>query len=613
MARAPRATPQDRSSPRRKPAAKAEKPRARRGWRMRIFRWGIIGLIWGSLAVAAMLVWFARDLPRPEAALDAARRPSLILTDRNGATFATFGDVVGEPLRLKDLPQYLPAAAVSVEDRRFWSHPGFDPLGLARAVWVNLSSGRLAQGGSTITQQVAKNLFLSNARNFKRKVQELMLTIWLERSFTKQEILEIWLNRVYLGAGAWGMDAGAKLYFGTSARRVSLWQAAMLAGIPRAPSRINPRANPDAAMARAREVLAAMVETGAITAAQAQKAVTEMVATPRPPIAGGWFADWAAELAQSVVPVDADAILRTTLDPKLQAVAEAKLAALLDGPGAQAGVGQGAVIALDAATGAVRAMVGGRDYRSSPFNRAVLARRQPGSAFKPFVWAAALEAGVGPDDMVLDAPIRLGNWSPSNFERRFAGEVSLEEALVHSINTAAVRLLQQAGGPKPVIALAQRLGIADPLPNNATLALGTGEVRLIELAAAYAAFCNGGKRVSPYGIETMTLSGTQTPQASAAGHAPPVQALDPDRAAAMARMLAAVVARGTGQAAAIPGRAVMGKTGTTQDFRDAWFIGCVDGLVIGTWLGNDDGHAMTNVTGSSLPARLFREIAVSPR
>ena len=614
MARAPRATPQERTSPRRKPAAKAEKPRAKPKWRptsfrWRLFRWGVIGLIWGLLAVGAILVWFARDLPRPEAALDAARRPSLILTDRNGATFATFGDVVGEPLRLTDLPAFLPAAAVSVEDRRFWSHPGFDPLGLARAIWVNASSGRLVQGGSTITQQVAKNLFLSNARNFKRKVQELMLTVWLEHSFSKKEILEIWLNRVYLGAGAWGVDAGAKQYFGVSARRVNLWQAAMLAGIPRAPSRINPRTNPAAAQARAKEVLTAMVETGAISAAQAQKAIADMAVATRPAIAGGWFADWAAELAQSVVPVDADAILRTTLDPKLQAVAESRLAALLDGPGAAAGVGQGAVIALDGASGAVRAMVGGRDYRTSPFNRAVLARRQPGSAFKPIVWAAALEAGMGPDDLVLDAPIRLGNWAPANFERRFAGEISLEDALVHSINTAAVRLLQQAGGPRPVIAMAQRLGIGDPLPNNATLALGTGEVRLIELASAYAAFFNGGRRVTPYGIEALSLAGRSSP----AGHTPPVQALDTDRAAAMARMLTAVVARGTGQAAGIPGRGIGGKTGTTQDFRDAWFIGFMDGLIIGVWLGNDDGHPMQNVTGSSLPARLFRDIATSPR
>ena len=604
MARATRASPQDRTNPKRGGKVPTRRPSS---FRWRLLRWGLIGSIWGMLAVAGLLLWFARDLPRPEAALDAARRPSLILVDRAGATFATFGDVMGEPLRLKDIPPFLPAAAVAVEDRRFWSHPGLDVTGLARAAWVNISSGRLIQGGSTITQQVAKNLFLSNARNFKRKVQELMLTVWLEHSFSKQEILEIWLNRVYLGAGAFGMDAGAKMYFGISARRVNLWQAAMLAGLPRAPSRINPRANPAGAAARTRDVLTAMADTGAITAAQAEQAVAEMTAAPRQPAAGGWFADWVAELAASVVPLDSDAVLRTTLDTKLQAIAETRLAAMLDGPGAAARVGQGAVIALDADSGAVRAMVGGRDHRSSPFNRAVLARRQPGSAFKPLVWAAALESGLGPNDLVLDAPIRLGNWSPANYEHRFAGEVSLEEALARSLNTAAVRLLLLAGGPRPVMAMARRLGIADPLPNNATLALGTGEVRLIELAGAYAAFFNGGQRVVPYGIETMVLGGTSSP----AKRIPPGRAIATEHAAAMARMLGAVVDRGTGQAASIVGRNVAGKTGTTQDFHDAWFVGHVDGLIVGVWLGNDGGQPMQHVTGSTLPARLFREIATA--
>jgi penicillin-binding protein 1A len=394
-----------------------------------------------------------------------------------------------------------------------------------------------------------------------------------------------------------------------SARRVSLWQAALLAGLPRAPSRINPRADPAAATARAKEVLAAMVETGAITAAQARRAESEIIFPPRPAAAAGWFADWTAGQAETLLPQDADAVLRTTLDPKLQAAVETRLAALLDGPGAAAGAGQGAVVVLEAATGAVRAMVGGRDFRTSPYNRAVLARRQPGSAFKPFVWLAALEAGRTPDDMVLDAPIRLGNWNPANFEPRFAGEVSLEDALVRSLNTAAVRLLLAAGGPRPVIAAAHRLGIAGQLPNNASLALGTGEVGLLELASAYAAFFNGGARVTPFGIETVQI-GTRTHDG---GRTAPQTVLDPDRAAMMARMLAAVVARGTGHAAAIPGRAVAGKTGTTQDFRDAWFIGWVEGLIIGVWLGNDDGQPMRNVTGSSLPARLFREIATTAR
>ena len=253
---------------------------ARRRWPLRLLRWVAIGAVWAVVAAALLLIWFARDLPRPEAALDAARRPGLTLQDRNGKVFATFGDVVGEPLRLTDVPRCLPAAAVAVEDRRFWSHPGIDVVGIGRAAWVNLRARRLVQGGSTITQQVAKNLFLSNERTFRRKVQELMLTVWLERTFTKAEILEIWLNRVYLGSGAWGVDAGARMYFGVSARKLTLAQCAVLAGLPRAPSRINPRADPKAAAARGRDVLSAMADTGAITLAQAAAAGSGTRAQP---------------------------------------------------------------------------------------------------------------------------------------------------------------------------------------------------------------------------------------------------------------------------------------------------------------------------------------------
>jgi penicillin-binding protein 1A len=562
-----------------------------------VLRWAIIATVWGTVTLAAVLLWFARDLPRPEEALDAARRPGLTLEDRSGHSFASFGDIVGDPLRLSDMPRYLPAAAVAVEDRRFWQHWGLDLQGMARAAFVNLRAGRVVQGGSTITQQVAKNLFLSNARTLKRKVQEVMLTLWLEHSFTKQEILEIWLNRVYLGSGCWGMDAAARMYFGVSARHVSLWQAAVLAGIPRAPSRFNPRADPEAAATRAREVLAAMAETGAITAQQAAAAASQISFPTHPPLGAGWFADWTAEQAQATLPEDADAVLHTTLDPRIQAVAEQRLDALLDGPGAAANVGQGAVVVLDAATGAVRAMVGGRDYRSSPFNRAVLARRQPGSSFKPFVYLAALEHGMRPDDTVSDAPIRIGTWSPANFEGapNQAGEVSLEQALAESINTAAVRVLLQAGGPRAAIAVAHRLGIADTLPDDASIALGTGDVGLLEMAGAYASFFNGGLAVTP------------TPFAADAH--PGARVIDPDLAAMMVRMMAAVVRYGSGRAAGLPGRLVAGKTGTTQDYRDAWFIGAVNGTVIGIWLGNDDNRPMRDITGGSLPARLFREIA----
>jgi penicillin-binding protein 1A len=595
-----------RSGPTREGVSGTHSPAPRRK-RFVLLRYAVIAAIWGTLAAVALLLWLIRDLPRPEAATEAVRRPSLTLEDRSGHVFATFGDVVGDKLRLADMPAWLPAAVVAVEDRRFWQHPGIDPLGLARAAWTDLLAGEVVQGGSTITQQVAKNLFLSNARTLRRKVQELLLTLWLEHTFSKREILEIYLNRVYLGSGAWGVDAAARMYFGVSARRVNLWQAAMLAGLPRAPSRFNPRADPAAAAARTREVLAAMADAGAITAVQAQAAAAQIAFPPPPALAAGWFADWVAEQAETQAPPDADAVVRTTLDARLQAIAESRLNALLAGPGIAADVTEGAVVVLDAATGAVRAMVGGRDYRQSSYNRAVLARRQPGSAFKPFVWLAALEKGVRPDDAVLDAPIRIGRWSPADFERQYLGQITVEEALAQSINTSAVRLLLQAGGPRVVAGVAARLGIADRLPDDASLALGTGEVGLLELGSAYAAFFNGGMRVTPFGIEALHAGGHGTD----VEHPTPRPVIAPELAAMMRRMLGAVVARGTGRAAAVAGHVVAGKTGTTQDYRDGWFIGCIDEEIIGVWMGNDDNRPMRSVQGGGLPARLFHDIARS--
>ena len=563
------------------------------GW---MVKWGIILSVWGVLAAGVVLLWAAYDLPRPESAMDSPRRPALVLQDRAGSTIATYGDLVGEPLRLADLPPDLPAAVVAVEDRRFYQHDGIDPIGIARALWVNLTSGRLVQGGSTITQQVAKTLFLTNERTVRRKIREVVLTIWLERTFSKPEILEIYLNRVYLGSGTWGVDAAARMYFGISARKLNLWQSAVLAGLPRAPSRFNPRSNPSAAAARAREVLISMADTGAISAERARDEVGK-IAFPRPVRqTGGWFADWALDEVRSVLPPDRDATVRTTLDQRLQIAAETALTTLLDGPGAAAGVDQGAVIVLDAATGAVRAMAGGRDYRESNFNRAVNARRQPGSAFKPFVWLTALENGLTPSDTVLDAPVRVGDWQPSNFEREFRGEITLDEALAHSVNTAAVRLMQRFGGPRPLAATAARLGVASRLSKDATLALGTGEVGLLELTAAYAPFFNGGFRVVPFGV---------------ARREAPEAVIRPEHAAMMAGMMASVVSRGTGKAAGIPGRAVAGKTGTTSDYRDAWFVGWVNGVMIGVWVGNDDNTAMKGVVGGGLPARVFREVAAA--
>ncbi len=605
MARAridPQITPRA-DLPVRVPALRVAERRRRRWF---LLKWLVILSVWAAIMGAIGLLWFAWDLPRPEAALDAARRPSLTLQDRTGQIFATYGDVVGEPLRLSDLPAFLPAAAIAVEDRRFYSHHGLDLIGIARAAFVNLRAGRLVQGGSTITQQVAKNLFLTNARTLRRKVQEVLLTLWLERTFSKREILEIWLNRVYLGSGAWGVDAAARLYFGVSARRLALWQAAVIAGLPRAPSRFSPRVDPAAAAARGREVLAAMSETGAATPEAAQAAAAAIAFPARPATTAGWFADWIADQSATILPIGTDAVLRTTLDLRLQATVEARLTAIVDGPGAAANVSQAAVVVLDANTGAVRAMAGGRDYRTGPFNRAVIARRQPGSAFKPFVWLAALEKGARPDDIVLDAPIRIGNWSPSNFEGRFRGEITLEEALAHSVNTASVRLLLQAGGPAVAAEVARRLGIADTLPANASLALGTGEVGLLELAGAYAAFFNGGMRVAPVGLDSVSADQKPFPLARIS----PTRVMEPDLAAMMVRMMAAVVSRGSGTAAGVPGRLVAGKTGTTQDYRDAWFVGAISGTVIGVWMGNDDNRPMKDVVGGGLPARLFHDIAV---
>ncbi|MBX5453855.1 MAG: PBP1A family penicillin-binding protein [Acidobacteriia bacterium] len=582
---------------------------ARRRWRWLVWlRWAVIGAVWAGFAGGLLFLWLIYDLPRPEQAFEAARRPSLRLVDRSGQLFASFGDVVGEPLHLVELPPFLPAAVVAIEDRRFYRHHGIDLLGVARAAWTDLFAGHVVQGGSTLTQQVAKTLFLSGARTWRRKAQELLLTLWLEEHFTKREILEIWLNRVYFGAGAWGVDAAARLYFGISARRLVLWQAAMLAGLPKAPSRFNPLANPEAAKARARQVLAAMVAVGAIRPEVAKQAAGAMaLASPAAKAEAGWFADWVAEELQPVLPPGKDALVHTTLDLRMQRVVENSLTGLLQGPGAEAGVGQGAVVILEAASGAVRAMAGGRSYRQSPFNRATLAHRQPGSTFKPFVWLTALEHGATPEAQVLDAPLRIGAWQPENFEKHYLGHVSLQEALAQSANTAAVRLLLQSGGPEAVARVAHRLGIESTLPENASLALGTGEVSVLEITAAYAPFFNGGRRVTPTGLAALDIDGKATPLSQKA----PRQVISREHAAMMARMLAAVVEEGTGRAAAVRGRRVAGKTGTTQDFRDAWFIGETEGLLIGIWLGNDDGTPMRGVTGGSLPARLFHEIAAA--
>lgn len=595
----PRPKPRRETRPRR---------RVRTGFLLRLVKWSILLSVWGGLAAALLLLWFTWDMPRPSAGMAAMRRPALILTDSHGRPFTHFGDYSGQILTLKTVPPYLPQALVAVEDRRYWEHGGLDLLGMARAGVVDLLAGHVVQGGSTLTQQVAKTLFLSNARTFRRKAQELLLTLWLTHHFTPAQILEIYLNRVYLGAGAWGMDAAAETYFGIPASDLSLWQAAMLAGLPRAPSRFNPLADPAAAIARTKEVLAAMVRSQYITQDQAAAAVAAIDLTPK--AAGGdyWFSSWAAQQAGPVIPADTDSRLATTFDPRLQAAAQTALTTMLAGPGATANAHQGAIVVMDAATGAVRAMVGGSDTGHDFFNRAVLARRQAGSSFKAFVWLAALEAGMTPQSQVLDAPVRIGQWEPRDFERRYMGPVTITQGLAYSLNTVSARLLMQAGGPQKVAAVARRLGITDPIPNNATIALGTPSVGLLEMTGAYATFFNGGRRVTPHGITALYADGHDLISPPPA----PVPVITQAQAAEMRQMLGAVVAYGTGRDAAVPGYFVGGKTGTTQSSRDAWFIGGVNGMVIGVWVGNDDNSAMGKaVTGGTLPASLFHTVALA--
>jgi penicillin-binding protein 1A len=587
------------------PARGRPAPAPPRPSRFRWLRWLVLLLVWGGVGLAGFVLVLIWDLPRTDIALSTTRRPGVTLEASDGRILATSGDVHGDIVRLRDLPPHLPAAVIAIEDRRFREHLGIDPIGIARAAWVNWTTGRIVQGGSTLTQQLAKNLFLTPERSFRRKAQEAVLALWLEWRFSKDELLEIYLNRVYLGAGAYGVDAAARLFFGVPAARVTVWQSAVLAGLPKAPSRLNPRTAPDAASSRAAEVLEAMAETGVLTAQQAALATEQIRIPPRPARNAGWFADWVLDDLADRFPGNADLVLRTTLDARIQTLVEQRLEAALAGPGARARAGQGAVVVMEAATGNVRAMAGGRDWRSSQFNRAVQARRQPGSAFKPFVFLAALERGASPSDMVPDGPLNLGGWSPGNGEWRARGEISLEDALVHSVNTPAVRLLQRAGGPREVMAVARRFGLQGPFPNDATLALGTGEVTLLDLVTAYAAFANDGLLPIPRGLAAARADGKAVPLAPPAAR----RATTAEHAAAMRGMMEAAVARGTGRAAQSgSGRVVGGKTGTTQEFRDAWFVGFSDGLVIGVWLGNDDATAMLDVRGGGLPARLAREI-----
>jgi penicillin-binding protein 1A len=585
-------------------------PRPRWGWRLT--RWGLLAGLWAAILTAGVLGYFALTLPPVADLMTAQRRPSVTLLGTDGSVIATVGDLFGQPLRLKDLPPYVPEAVIATEDRRFYHHFGLDPVGLARALYVNLRAGHVVQGGSTITQQLAKNLFLTPERTLPRKIQEALLALWLEHKFTKDQLLEIYLNRVYLGAGTYGVDAAAERYFDKSARDATLYEAAAIAGLLKAPTRFSPANDRARAEQRTAQVLANMVAAGYITpaqlaAAQAQKSELALAGRIKP--GSRYFADWVYEQSTAYAGQEGagrDLLVLTTLDPRLQAAAEAAVSATLSRDGEKADVEQAALVAMSP-DGAIRAMVGGRNYGESQFNRVTQAQRQPGSAFKPFVYLAALEHGLSPTDHFVDQPIRIGDWQPHNYEGTYRGEITVSDALAHSVNTVAAEVLQRVGVDN-VIAAAHRLGITAELSRDPSLALGTSEVSLIDLTSAYCAFASGGVGALPYGIfEIRDRDGAVLYKRHGDGGA---RVISPEVAGMMNDMLSEVMTRGTGRAAAL-NRPAAGKTGTTQDFRDAWFVGYTADLVTGVWLGNDDNTPTKHVVGGTLPARTWHSFMVA--
>ncbi|WP_245586655.1 transglycosylase domain-containing protein [Pleomorphomonas oryzae] len=608
--------------PRRRKSPKRKAKRGRRsgmGLFGRLVYWGIVLCVWGLIGVGSVIGYTVATMPQIDDWKVPPRPPNVEIVDASGTIIANRGDTGGEEVRLSEMSPFLPEAVVAIEDRRFYHHFGVDPIGLSRALVTNLFAHTVVQGGSTLTQQLAKNLFLQPDRTLERKLQEAVLALWLEWRFSKQQILEMYLNRVYLGAGAYGVDAAAQRYFGKSARDVNLAEAATIAGLLKAPSRYAPTNSPELAAARAKVVLAAMVDEGYVSRDQAARATA--VGAPSSPAKSGsaanYVADWVMDLLPGYVArYRTDIVVTTTIDAHMQAAAETAVRTTLDKEGVKYKASQGALVAVDN-DGAVKALVGGKDYAASQFDRAIEARRQPGSAFKPFVYLTAIEHGFTPDSIVVDEPVSINGWSPKNYENEYLGPVTLTTALARSLNTVAARLTATLG-PENVVQTARRVGIVSQLHDNPSIALGTGEVTPLEITAAYVPFANGGWGIIPYLVEDIrTKDGKVLFHRQGDG---PGRVVSDVAVGTMNRMLSAVVTDGTGQKALLSDRPVAGKTGTSQDFRDAWFIGYTNGLTAGVWLGNDDNTPTKKATGGALTALLWnrfmteatRELPVRP-
>lgn len=564
-----------------------------------------------ALLLVGFFVFLTWDMPSTDDLWEARQGQSITFLDRNGHVILREGAQNAPPVDLASLPPYVAQAFIAIEDRRFYQHFGVDFGGVMRAGAENLRAGRVVQGGSTITQQLAKNLFLTNERSWRRKVQEVAMALWLEGRFSKDEILALYLSRVYFGAGAYGIEAAAERYFDRPARELTLLQSAMLAGLVKAPSRFNPaRQDIAAARERAELVLAEMVSMGFISEAERQAAMQEELIISRRNPAGvlSYYRDWIDPLLNEVIGQQRDDfIVETTIDITAQRSAAAEVERVLAEHGEERRVAQAAALAMDD-MGAVRVMVGGRDYDQSQFNRATQARRQPGSSFKFFIYLAAMESGLTPWSVREDAPVRVSvegqpDWTPGNYTNEFHGAVSLTSAFQHSYNMVAIRVASEIGHQR-VIDVAQRLGVRSPIRNYPSLALGAQEMTLLEMTQAYGAMASGGYSVEAHGVarirrannsEVMWSFRPQNRQ----------RVIEDVPLRFMSHLMLRTVEAGTGARARIPGRQIGGKTGTGNDYRDAWFIGFTPGYVAGVWVGNDNFTITDRVTGGSLPAEIW--------
>jgi penicillin-binding protein 1A len=571
-----------------------------------LFYWTLVAGLWLAIAIGGLLFYYAMSLPDTSGLWDVAHTPSLSILASDGEVLSHRGDLLGGRVSVADLPSYVPEAVIATEDQRFYYHFGVDPIGLLRALYQNLRAGTVVQGGSTITQQLAKNVFLKPDRTISRKIQEMLLAIWLEARYSKEQILNLYLNRVYFGGGAYGIEGASERYFKKSAHDLTLPEAAMLAGLLKAPSHYSPTNDIELARRRASIVLNNMVLAGYITPEAARDAVAHPASLEGYSASGSinYFVDWIADALPGFAgQPNTDLTVRTTIDPVLQRAAEQIVARALAEDGPKVGATQAAFVAMTP-DGAVRAMVGGRSYAQSQFNRAVQAQRQPGSAFKAFVYLTAMERGLTPETVRVDRPVSYGGWSPANYSGRFEGPMTLRHALADSVNTVAVQVAQEVG-IRNIIRTAHRLGIQETLQPNLSLALGTCDVNLLELTAAYAAFANGGYGVIPHGIEEVrSRDGDELYQRSGSGLG---RVMSEDALGKMNYMLKAVLEEGTGRKAALADRPAAGKTGTSQDYRDAWFIGFTADLVVGVWVGNDNRAPMKKVTGGSLPGTIWHD------